>query len=364
MDNSHNDTNIIDAAVNCEKQLKLQLYVAEKCKNNIKQGDDNWHKEKVFTIGGSSIATVMGIGGFGDNISKILTDKLGITKFKETIAPWWGTLFERVIELYVEKKYKCSIVGENLYIPGPPGTAYSPDGMTILDINGKLTTVLLEFKAPYSRIPDGKIPKYYVPQVKMGLQIIDICEIGLFIECVFRRCSFSQLGFDFTFDTTLVPKYTGDKVLCYGIIGFYTYSKALQGDISKQYDGNPTDCMESNLNDFGMASPELFTTILEEYKNKNIFAVYSNVVANVDESSPGTELENIVRQVSDMDATLLGLLPWKLLHADFHYVEKSPNYIDPYLPIIRDLIDTVKFCLAPENETKKYNEIQSFMERH
>lgn len=341
-----------------EQYLRIYDFVIAGYKNGIRQGGEKWKQSKRFTVGGSSMATIMGMG-YG-NISSLLTDRIGLTEFKARIEPQWGNLMEHVIEMFVEKVYDCKIMGENLYIEGPPGTAYSPDGLTVID--SKIT--LLEFKAPYSRLPDGKVPKYYIPQVKMGLQILPICDTGLFIECVIRRCRFRDLNFEYTFDTSLVAKYIGKEILAYGIIGFYVVGCEVM-EIKKEF-------ADYGLNDLGMCSPGLFTKLMSLYNDKRIKVVYSDVIRKCDiedtdsviNATNTAQLSNLVNQIYELNGKMIGILPYKILHADFHYIERTPNYIDPYLDLIKDIVDTVMYCTDPANESRKFNEIQSFMERH
>lgn len=341
------DLNLSDP-IAIEKYNIIREYTTEKYKNGIMQGSDEWKQIRRFTVGGSSIASIVG-GGYG-NILSLVTDRVGITEFKDRIEPQWGNLMEHVIEMYVERKLNCKIFGEHLFVLGPPGTSYSPDGITVF--NSKIT--LLEFKAPYSRLPNGKVPKAYIPQVKMGLQVIDICETALFVECVIRRCKFKDLNFDFTFDKTLVAKYSGDSVLAFGVIAFYTDEDFL-GYISREF-------ANYGLNDLGSCTPALFTHIMSGYNSKIIKPVYSRVVLSPSDGNAADCLIDVIGQLSGKK--VIGILPWKMLVADIHEITKTPGYLDPHLEVIADINNTVKFCMDPENVTKKYNELQFLAEKY
>ena len=84
-------------------QLQQQLanWVQTNEQNGIKQHDVRWKDEKVFTIGGSSLATIMGINMFS-TIPKMISEKIGLTAFNGDIKPQWGNLFEDVIKRHVE----------------------------------------------------------------------------------------------------------------------------------------------------------------------------------------------------------------------------------------------------------------------
>ena len=53
--------------------------------------------------------------------------------------------------------------------------------------------VLLEYKAPYRRYPTVRIPRYYLPQIWMGLDLSPIASFGLYVEVVYRLCKLNQL---------------------------------------------------------------------------------------------------------------------------------------------------------------------------
>jgi hypothetical protein len=212
---------------------ELKEYVENLTKNGILQHSEEWLQAKVLTVGGSQIATVLGLNTFG-NVPQMIGEKLGIRFFTSDIKVQWGNLFEHLIKLYVEWDKRTKIIGSDIFVPGPPGTSYSPDGLgavitlktesagSQLVITPVAKRVLFEFKCPFNRIPDGTVPKYYVPQVLYGLDIIPCLDVGLFVQGVFRRCTWGDLGNNPRYDKTLVAKSAGSgSPLAYGIIGFY-----------------------------------------------------------------------------------------------------------------------------------------------
>lgn len=343
--------------------LKQQLreWIAEKERNGIKQHGSKWLQAKVFTIGGSSLATIMGKNPYA-TIPRMLGEKIGLFKFVSDIKPQWGNLFEDVIKRYVEFDRGCEIYGEDLYVEGSPGTSYSPDGLAVMDViddyhfeedtfiqtpDGlkketriviksvpKTTIVLIEFKCPYSRIPSGSPPDYYIPQVKMGLDLLDIPSVGLFIEGVFRRCTWEQLGNNPLFDRTLVPKSSGRLPLAYGIIGFYFDANCYEKQLKKlsdnetknqnerdkdvatlveqknilwsayidQYIEFGDDTNDYMCNDLGESTPELFKLIMDAYDKKILIPWYgvvkyvdSNAITNNGKSSPEVVAEKLAK---------------------------------------------------------------------
>ncbi|QYB17658.1 hypothetical protein PV-S19_0294 [Pacmanvirus S19] len=394
-------------------EQQLREWVTEKEKNGIKQHDIGWHEAKVLTIGGSSLATVQGKNPYS-NVFKIISEKIGLSKFNGDIKTQWGNLFEDVIKRYVEEDKKCTVLGEDLFVVGPPGTSYSPDGLTVLDhtidepyeeetiidtpdgpqksINlitlqiPKTSIVLVEFKCPYSRIPNGRPPVYYIPQVKMGLDLLQIPTIGLFIEGVFRRCSWLQLGNNPLYDRKLVNRSSGKLPLAYGIIGFYfNYKKfeSIQQTIeietqkNKMFEeyveefiefGDSTNKYMSN--DLGDSSPELFTMIMNLLDKKVITARYGDIVVVNDKYDVDIAYETVNNNLADFDNFCkendyinLGILPWKLFRIDYNFINKEENYLEPWLSKINEIIDVVRECNIPENIDDKMNIYNSYINR-
>tara|TARA_R110002153_G_scaffold273997_6_gene446489 strand:+ start:12412 stop:13701 length:1290 start_codon:yes stop_codon:yes gene_type:complete len=295
-------------------EKELIAWVEEKEKNGVLQHSDEWHKVRKYTVGGSTMAVLEGCNPYGD-LYKFLEERLGIVPFRSGTAMQWGNLFEYIIQQYIELDIGAVVYGENLYIAGPPGASYSPDGFAMVDcarvkwvVSGfeddlpstpsNVQLTLLEFKCPYSRIPKKSVPIYYVPQVKMGLSMLKYPTTGLFAETVIRRTKYEDLGYNVVHDTTLVSTYKGgDLPLAYGIIGFYIDGSSDTADSS---DATDTDASTEftlptplenfyyhvrqhfnhvhGSNDFGSAPPELFKLLLALVDTKQIKVKYYDMV--------------------------------------------------------------------------------------
>ena len=358
----------------------------------IQQQTPQWYIDRVYTIGGSSIATIMGINPYS-TMAKLISEKSGLTNFAGDIKPQWGNLFEDVIKRYVEWDKKCIVYGEDLYVRGGPGTSYSPDGLAVLDVverqiiddgnfisaieTVKPAIVLLEFKCPYSRIPNGMPPGYYVPQVKMGMELLKLPTIGLFVEGVFRRCTWDDVGNNKQYDKTLVPKKSGKLPLAYGIIGFYIDSnttnkskltpeyieklRLLLNAYNEHFEQLGNKDNEYLSNDLGDSPPALFTTIMDAFDKKIVTAYYLEVIPANDVTGVDTlnaDLAKYTEFCKVNNVINLGILPWKLFRIDYHYIQKEEKYLDKWLPIINDVIVAVKECreCASPDKIAKYNE--------
>jgi hypothetical protein len=417
-----------------ELHTLLVAWVEEKEKNGIGQHTKEWELIKRFSVGGSSMATLMGLNPFS-KIAGLITDRVGITSFIANIKPQWGNLFEDVIKRCVEYECDCIILGEDLFIEGNhPTLTYSPDGLaamtgvteemveidTIVDTptgkktitelgtvkHHKDTIVLIEFKCPFSRIPKGSPPVYYVPQVKMGLEILEIATVGLYIEAVYRRCTWEQLGNNPEYNKTLVAVTGGKMPQAYGIIGYYIDHKKFE-DYLERLRESPwkitpeklietlkllkraynTEFIEAGdstndymSNDMGSSTVELFTMIMDAYDKKIISIWYGKIVMceeaskkKIDTSGYGNLHNGFETVDSDVYAfnafckehnfTNIGILPWKQFRIDYHWIEKSPGYIEPHMPKIIEIVGIVKQCLACETYAEKVQIVNDYLAR-
>lgn len=192
------------------KQNILNNFI-QKHANLAEQGSDEWHEIRKNTIGGSEMSTITGKNGF-TNVEELIARKVGFTHFDGNIACRWGSLFEPVTNRLAELLFDTNI-SETGSLPGViPEQRYSPDGLGVVTVKCKLQLdkiietiehciVLFEYKAPYSSIPKGIIPKHYIPQVLTGLCSIPIADFAIFISNMYRKCSLPNLLNNTKYDT-------------------------------------------------------------------------------------------------------------------------------------------------------------------
>lgn len=353
--------------------VKLSTWVAFSEANGIKQQTPDWHAARQCTIGGSSLATIQGMNPYS-SVEHLIRERLGLAEFNGDIKTQWGNLFEDVLKKFVEKSLECTIRGEDLYILGKPGTSYSPDGLAVLSRNTVLEKVskhgfsddipgiypakeiaLMEFKCPYSRIPSGTVPKYYVPQVLMGLDLLELPTFGIFVEAVIRRCTWEQLGYNTLYDTTLVSRSSGDLPLAYGIVGFYidpTVLLSTKFDATRlfseykshfvEYGDNTNEYMS---NDLGGAPPSLFTLIMSAMDKRLISIKYFNLHDGADnETLLNNDLAEQSQFCSAGNHINIGILPFKIFRADFHIIDKIPDYLSQWYPTICKIVNVISSC--------------------
>jgi hypothetical protein len=245
----------IDLASPIHKNYKLRILneFIEKNKDLAPQGSPEWLAERQHSVGGSEMAVVAGVNPY-QKADRLVAQKVGFSEFNGNIATRWGKLFEdnttRICEILFDIDSKIKETGS---LAGAIRTQrYSPDGLAVIkmiciehDDEGnemeveQYCTVVFEFKSPYSGIPAGFIPHHYMPQVKTGMCSIPITDFALFINNMFRKCTFDELGTSVKYDTNFHSsdiKRNADQhaPLSFGMILFYQ-TKEQQKKFYKKY---------------------------------------------------------------------------------------------------------------------------------
>jgi hypothetical protein len=337
--------------------------------NNIKQRDDNWYKLMGTTIGGSEIASLMGLSPYS-NFYKLVESKIeickGIISNKANIlACWWGTIFEDVITSVIEIELGNSIKGNNICIQKYEGHRNSPDGYIVANFYEKdnmyhlwtseLSTdlislqmiVLLEFKCPIARKITGDIPIYYKPQLLSGLAVSSIADKGLFIEALFKKCSVNQLGNNPYYDSNFHSKYnTLSMPIAWGVIPIYTdqindilkeiYENVFEIDYEKE---------NEEIIDLGDVSSSIFQKIMNLINTKQLTTGESFI-----EFPDGRTNNKIITNA-------FAILPWKIFDISYVFVDREPLFIESIYPSILRVHEVVKESL--ENNTYEKTKINN-----
>lgn len=212
----------------------------EKNKDLAPQGSAEWLAERQYSIGGSEMSVITKDNPYS-KLDKLVAQKVGFSYFTGNHATRWGKLFEdnttRLCEILMNIEDGIKETGS---LEGAvPNQRYSPDGLAVIkmvcvevDDNDneieipQYCIVLFEYKSPFMSIPSGIIPKHYMPQVKTGLCSIPIADFAIFINNMFRKCAFDDLGTSIKYDTifhTSDEKNKANKYnpLAFGMILFY-----------------------------------------------------------------------------------------------------------------------------------------------
>lgn len=131
------------------------------------QRSPEWHALRHGMLTASDIATALGENPY-ETPDGLMYKKCGFRKVESDEHTRYGT----ELEPEARDKY-CELTGESVFelgvVPHPkyPWLGGSPDGITD---SGKL----LEIKCPPKRVITPTVPKYYIPQVQMLMEIFDL----------------------------------------------------------------------------------------------------------------------------------------------------------------------------------------------
>lgn len=141
----------------------------------VEQRTPQWFKARQSRITGSIVDTILGTNPY-QTIHQLISEKAGVkSTFFGNAATRHGNKYESVAtekycELYDRKHIELGVVPHSTvdYL------AHSPDGIAL---SKTLKPVLIEIKCPLTRkIEPGVVPKYYLHQILMGLEVFDLDE--------------------------------------------------------------------------------------------------------------------------------------------------------------------------------------------
>ena len=399
-------------------------------KDAPKQGTAEWLKQRTG-IGGSEIAIITGDSSFS-KIKDLIGRHVGLSTFTGNKFTHWGRVFEDQIKNIVELIMDCKIHETGSIQGCIPNHRYSPDGLTTMkllvgtewkyknnvDMYNILTNivqptddpllrlaisymyynVLMEFKCPYSRIPSGKIPKEYAPQVKSGLCDLDCCDIALFVNAAFRICSYKDWvdndvyntayhSFDASVAKQKIIQKEFSTPLVMGGMGVYIHINDIIEDVvvpevgTHEYENfhwkNQTRNTivdrgpygEETLLDFGNCEHYLFNRLLELGSNDEVSLYYMKPqvypkIKNVEflnVQQRDVEFKSMSRfkrseRVSefkqwcyDHDCKPLGFIPWKLFKCDFLVQNREVDFLEKCSDKIEEVMGHIRTIQLVEN---------------
>lgn len=372
------------------KKQEILFNFLEKYKDLPKQGSSEWLEKRKSTIGGSEISTILGVNPY-QNIKALAKNKVGLTTFKKAPPLWFGSLLEMGLERYIEKKFNTSNYETGSIVNDKYNTlSYSPDGLAVININ-KLKNifsnndiknilndsplngldsneliVLFEFKSPFCRKPvKGKVPEYYISQPLLGMETIQISEVSLFIECVFRFCSEKDLLAN---NSKYNRWYHYDKekiindVISFSAITLYCDS---DNEVGIKLLQTITDYSHTNYYSNGdissITDKKIINFILEDLiDKKNIKFKYHNVYLNELEDFNSEEefyfhkhtnkdsfiKENlkIKEQIKNDGYTYIGKMCYKIFDCNINPIYKKKILSNDVLSKIDNFISVIKKC--------------------
>jgi len=366
------------------------------------QGSKEWLLSRSETIGGSEISTILNVNKY-QSIKQLIEQKTGISTFKKSAPLWFGNIFEYILQLYTEELFDTKIY-ETGSIPYKKSKyiKYSPDGLAVIKTN-KLTNIfsnndlenkifnnskfdndiidkkelliLFEFKNPYMRvIKPNEIPIYYINQPKLGMEVIDICEASIFIESVFRFCSYNDIVTKNNIITDINNKYNRfyhfdkkpyiNNPLCFGSFSLY-YEKNNTSQHLLDIVNNLVDYMhKNNIHQYDISSikdKSIINKIMENIIDyKDIKIIYHDLCINSNIYNESNKyfynkynninkykyqiIKNKQNILNNNNFEYLGIMSFKMMDININPIYKSNPLNDTILNKIENIINIIKEC--------------------
>jgi putative phage-type endonuclease len=395
--------------MNISKKKQVLLEFIELNKFLPEQGSEEWLKSRLETIGGSEIATIIGLNPY-QTIKKLINQKIGLTKFSKAAPLWFGNIMEYTLQQYTEIIFNTKIYETgSIQYEKSKYIKYSPDGISVIDkkklhkilkdehyenhINPRSNfdnkhddykdelLILFEFKNPYMRVlKPNEIPIYYKPQPQLGLEVIDICEVSIFIESVFRFCSFNDIILQ---NNKYNTRYHYDKIryinkpIAYSAFSLY-YDKNNHNQEFNNLLGNITHFLQNNdihkYDISNISEYKIINAIMENIvDHKDIKVLYHDMYINnkADYSKENKDLyyfdkynninkfrSEVIRKKKDLKENknniYLGCFCYKMFNINIQPVFKSDILNENLLNKVEKVINIIKHCnnLNDDNEKK------------
>lgn len=318
---------------------ELQIFL-DKWKDLPAQRTQQWYDDRTYSIGASEIPTLLGellkkkINPY-QTVRSLIAGKCGLTRIDDKTAMNWGTVLENVVKMITELVFACKIE-EMGSVPtvGMRAQRSSPDGVAVVPCLGN-KIVSFEFKAPKNRIPKGMVPAYYKPQVLTCLCAVEPSDVGIFVDCVIRRCSITDWRFDSDqYDLAYHKNVSMGFPVALGALYFY------QENSKSENDGARTDPPI----DLGTCEPAIFDSIFARTTAHELRVEYNRILTNSGESQPDWATETTGRE------NCVAIMPFKVMKLIIVPVAKEPGYIIQFQPLIDQIVNTVRKVLeVPED---------------
>ena len=367
--------------------------------NQLNQGPQQrskeWYEIRKLTIGGSEIATILGLNPYC-SIREFLIEKTLSSSFSGSLATRWGTVFENVTKVYAEKLFSMP---NEIIITGSINGAvehqrYSPDGIGLVQLvtaDGRYmwVRVLFEFKSPFSSIPNGLIPEHYKPQVFTGLASMPFIDNAIFINNCYRKCRLNDMNKSSEYNTTFHKgKYPLDTTpVAFGMLMFYqTFENLKKNSKSNLYAAYKSILIDSYNDpiDFGASDDQfqndtLFKLVTEDKVKMEMSKIYFNKTAiaknhfvtnygvKTSELLASDDIANDLRReynsflatCDERKNVIIGYLSWKLMKSDIIMCYHDEKWVETLAPAVDDVIKKIVEInkLPQTNRVDKINEM-------
>jgi hypothetical protein len=342
-----------------EEYQKIFEDFVESFKGGPKQGSLEWVSGRSCSVGGSEIAVLFGMNPYQKPID-LLARKLGLDKFNGNEACWWGTFFESCTERFVELDLDTKIVGTDIHVnhrqSGLKHHSNSPDGYCIVKIDGKPFPVVLELKAPHGRIPDGKVPRHYLPQVWSGIWTSPAW-CGLFVDASIRLCTLDDLDGTGKYRedyhiSSHKKKPQWDSIRAWGMTAIYRGAHVNDMELTALLEYIAIKgCNE--WADLGMLPKQLVGWLLKHCTNHNLEYQHSDP-----QFGDSTDTINDLVEKYNRD-DLLGFLPWKVMQVEYVVVPPNPDFGERAAPLLEEFFEEVNKIRASGDICEGYANLRN-----
>lgn len=219
------------------KTLELRTLLGD----NIEQRTSPWYERRGYNVGGSQAGNLIPSRESHSQTSNAIL-KLAISMSQARVSArerrrcakkmrppplssWWSvpTMWGTIIEPYSDELVaRLGSVGTpeqtmqtcGSILARPPGVAFSPDGVGIIDweywrrfapapesIPDDVAITLLEYKNPYSTALPDKPQWGYEMQIRAGLEVIPV-SAGMLLQTMWRMCPVRALTYPHEFSRT------------------------------------------------------------------------------------------------------------------------------------------------------------------
>ena len=372
----------ISDSFRCDLESVLKRFVA--LHGGMAQRGDAWYASMKSTVGGSELAALMGMSpykGYYDVVAEKVAAMRGAPSWGGSTPTRWGTFFEDVIKGVVEADLGTTVVGDDICIRAAPGHRLSPDGFAVVRIyrRGDATAIwttapadaalapyavpriaLLEFKCPWSRAPTLEVPRHYLPQVLAGLAVSPVAHFGVYVDAVFRKCAYADLGPTAAYDvaghsTAAAPD---TPPFAWGLAALYAPAFIESADLLYPSDGGDGDvaafyatatgttwAADSPPIDLGDVDDAVFGRALALADRGRLTAAhYPPQFADGRPAGRDPPAIDALRGGPGVpgvpgvpDAWLVAVLPWKLFDISFVPVARRPGFFAEVAPVVADV---------------------------
>lgn len=288
-------------------------------------------------IGGSEIATLLGLNPYGNKRS-LMFEKMGKKKnIVDNLFTNYGNLMEEVSVMVFEKAFNTDVFCKNISLVDPNKVnsfIFSPDGICAMPIrdneitideirdDDKCCPVLIEIKNPWSRpiAQNGDIPTQYVPQIQAGLLAIPMLHGGIFIDCQTKLCSFNDLENDYGYNSVL---HNGKASLDKDTEPLYKGMIAVRGKCPKDFWAKNASYINFNskkIYDFSNMNYMNTLSILRAIRSGSMDAEYLPICEDVD------ELDNVKKDLLNKD-DICGIISFKVFDISYTSMYRDSDII-------------------------------------